>query len=87
MSKTPVRAERTARVLTVTIDRPDVRNAVDGPTAAALAAEFREFDSDETSSARVRISPRWRRTTRGGRTSNLTETRPWGCRACSLGSR
>jgi len=53
MSKTPVRAERTARVLTVTIDRPDVRNAVDGPTAAALAAEFRQFDSDETLSVAI----------------------------------
>lgn len=28
----------------VTIDRPDVRNAVDGPTAALLAEAFREFD-------------------------------------------
>jgi enoyl-CoA hydratase len=30
----------------VTIDRPDVRNAVDGPTAAALADAFRRFDAD-----------------------------------------
>jgi enoyl-CoA hydratase len=30
----------------VTIDRPEVRNAVDGPTAAALAAAFRRFDAD-----------------------------------------
>jgi enoyl-CoA hydratase len=30
----------------VTIDRPAVRNAVDGPTAAALAAAFRRFDAD-----------------------------------------
>ena len=28
----------------VSIDRPEVRNAVDGPTAALLAAAFREFD-------------------------------------------
>lgn len=28
----------------VTIDRPEVRNAVDGPTAALLAEAFREFD-------------------------------------------
>lgn len=39
---------RVARVLTVTIDRPHVRNAVDGPTAAALAAAFREFDVDDS---------------------------------------
>jgi enoyl-CoA hydratase len=35
-------------VLVVTIDRPDRRNAVDGPTAAELAAAFRTFDADET---------------------------------------
>ena len=34
-------------VAIVTIDRPDRRNAVDGPTAAALAAAFRRFDGDE----------------------------------------
>ena len=28
----------------VTIDRPEVRNAVDGPTAALLAEAFREFE-------------------------------------------
>ena len=31
----------------VTIDRPEVRNAVDGPTAAALADAFRRFDADD----------------------------------------
>jgi enoyl-CoA hydratase len=31
----------------VTIDRPAVRNAVDGETATALAAAFRCFDADE----------------------------------------
>lgn len=31
----------------VTIDRPAVRNAVDGPTAAALAEAFREFDRSD----------------------------------------
>jgi enoyl-CoA hydratase/carnithine racemase len=34
-------------VLVVTINRPDARNAVDGPTAAALADAFREFDADD----------------------------------------
>jgi enoyl-CoA hydratase len=34
-------------VLTVTIDRPETRNAVDGPTAAALADAFRAFDTDD----------------------------------------
>jgi len=35
------------RVVVVTIDRPEVRNAVDGPTAAALADAFRAFDGDD----------------------------------------
>jgi enoyl-CoA hydratase len=40
-------------VAIVTIDRPEVRNAVDGPTAAALAAAFRRFDADEALSVAV----------------------------------
>ena len=32
----------------VTINRPEVRNAVDGPTAGALAEAFRAFDADDT---------------------------------------
>ena len=35
-------------VTTVVLDRPDARNAVDGPTAAALAEAFRAFDADES---------------------------------------
>jgi enoyl-CoA hydratase/carnithine racemase len=42
-----VRAERSGRVTTVILDRPGVRNAVDGPTAAALAGAFRDFDTDD----------------------------------------
>jgi enoyl-CoA hydratase len=42
-----VRAERSGRVTTVILDRPGVRNAVDGPTAAALAAAFGDFDADD----------------------------------------
>src|SRR5207342_441995 len=35
-------------VLTVGINRPAARNAIDGPTARALAEEFRAFDADPT---------------------------------------
>ena len=35
-------------VRVVTVDRPEVRNAVDGLTAAALAEAFRAFDADPT---------------------------------------
>jgi enoyl-CoA hydratase len=34
-------------VVVVTIDRPEVRNAVDRPTADALAEAFRRFDADD----------------------------------------
>ena len=41
-----VRCESTAPVTIVTIDRPAARNAVNPPTAAALADAFRRFDAD-----------------------------------------
>ena len=34
-------------IAVVTIDRPDARNAVDGPTAKALADAFRRFEADD----------------------------------------
>jgi enoyl-CoA hydratase len=36
------------RIAIVTINRPAVRNAIDAPTAAALAAAFRQFKDDDT---------------------------------------
>jgi enoyl-CoA hydratase len=42
-----VRTETDGPVAVVTIDRPEVRNAVDGPTAAALAEAFRRFEADD----------------------------------------
>ncbi len=41
-----VRSEVHGPVLVVTIDRPEVRNAIDGPTALELAEAFRGFDGD-----------------------------------------
>jgi enoyl-CoA hydratase len=35
-------------VCTITMNRPDVRNAVDGPMAAALRRAFERFDADDT---------------------------------------
>ncbi|MEV5880062.1 crotonase/enoyl-CoA hydratase family protein [Streptomyces sp. NPDC052101] len=49
----PVHVERKEYVTTVVLSRPAARNAVDGPTAAELAATFREFEEDET--ARVAV--------------------------------
>ena len=48
-----VRIDDDGPVRIVTIDRPEVRNAVDEPTREALADAFRAFDEDE--SARVAI--------------------------------
>jgi enoyl-CoA hydratase len=48
-----VRVERDGPVYTVLLCRPEVRNAVDGPTADALSEAFREFDAD--SEARVAV--------------------------------
>lgn len=40
-------------IAVVTIDRPEARNAVDGPTAAALAEAFRAFDADPSLSVAI----------------------------------
>jgi len=48
-----VRAERSGPVTTVILDRPEARNAVDGPTALALASAFRDFDADESAHVAV----------------------------------
>jgi enoyl-CoA hydratase len=48
-----VLVERNDKIWTVTINRAQVRNCVDGPTARSLAQAFREFDAD--SHARVAI--------------------------------
>ncbi|MEA3077117.1 MAG: enoyl-CoA hydratase [Actinomycetota bacterium] len=47
MGAETVRFETDGAVAVVTIDRPEVRNAVDGLTAAALAEAFRGFEADE----------------------------------------
>ncbi|MBC6457321.1 crotonase/enoyl-CoA hydratase family protein [Actinomadura sp. HBU206391] len=48
-----VRIEKNGPVTTVILSRPDVRNAVDGPTARALARAFEEFDGDSGASVAV----------------------------------
>ncbi|TJY64992.1 crotonase/enoyl-CoA hydratase family protein [Sinimarinibacterium sp. CAU 1509] len=46
MSEALVLTQRRAPLFIITINRPQVRNAVDGPTAAALAEAFRTFERD-----------------------------------------
>jgi len=51
--KGKVLIERSGPVVTVILNRPEVRNAVDNPTAEALAEAFRLFESDETAKVAV----------------------------------
>jgi enoyl-CoA hydratase len=48
-----LRTETDGDVLVVTIDRPEVRNAVDGDTARALYDAFKDFDGDDSLAAAV----------------------------------
>ena len=48
-----VRIEQQGPVVTIIINRPDVRNAVNGPTACALADAFRRFDADDSAAVAV----------------------------------
>lgn len=48
-----VRVEHAGPVTTVILHRPQARNAVDGPTARALADAFRAFDADPDAAVAV----------------------------------
>ena len=48
-----VSTERSGAVLTIHLHRPHARNAVDGPTAAALLEAFEAFEADESLSVAV----------------------------------
>lgn len=48
-----VRIEKNGSVTTIVLARPAARNAVDRPTAAALAAAFRAFEVDESAAVGV----------------------------------
>jgi enoyl-CoA hydratase len=52
-ARAAVRVDRSGPVTTVILDRPEVRNAVDGPTAALLAEAFADFDADADASVAV----------------------------------
>ena len=53
MRRKAVSVERDGPVTTVLLSRPERRNAVDGPTAAALADAFRSFDADPDAAVAV----------------------------------
>ena len=50
-----IRMERSDTVATIVIDRPEARNAVDGPAARALTEAFREFEADDS----LRVAVLW----------------------------
>ena len=49
----PVRSETDGPITIISIDRAEVRNAVDLPTAEALADAFRRFDRDDAASVAI----------------------------------
>ena len=53
MPSMAVRVEKRGPVTTVILSRPEVKNAVDRPTAEALAAAFRAFEADDEASVAV----------------------------------
>ncbi|MBX7432290.1 crotonase/enoyl-CoA hydratase family protein [Mycobacterium sp. Y57] len=48
-----VRIEKSGPVTTIVMDRPEARNAVNGPAAAELHAAFDQFDRDDSASVAV----------------------------------
>lgn len=48
-----IKIEKKERITTIILDRPEVKNAVDGITAQALANAFQEFDEDSESDVAV----------------------------------
>jgi len=53
MARMSVHYDTADGIAVVTIDRPEARNAVDGPTAQALADTFRAFDADDSLSVAI----------------------------------
>jgi enoyl-CoA hydratase len=80
-----VRYEVDEAVVVITIDRPEVANAIDGPTAEALANAFRRFDADEALAVAVLTGADGKfcagadlKAMRGGDPSRITRVAPDG---------
>lgn len=90
--------ERNGPVTTLVIARPERRNAVDRPTAQALADALREFEADDTARVAVLTGSggnfcagatwrRWPRMASGAIAWRRRATDRWGRAACSSASR
>jgi len=55
MTNKTVLVDRDQEVLIVTINRPEVRNAVDIPTSEVLLSVFQEYDEDDGASVAVKV--------------------------------
>jgi enoyl-CoA hydratase len=53
MTDATIRVEKDGPITTVILNRPEVRNAVDRPTAEALSRTFLEFEQDERAAVAV----------------------------------
>ncbi len=92
-----VRVEDRGPVRIVTINRPEVRNAVDRPTADALEAAFAAFDDDPSVSVAVLTGAggtfcagadlKGISEGRGNRVSSRTDRAPWAPPGCCSPSR
>jgi enoyl-CoA hydratase/carnithine racemase len=98
----PVRVERSDRIVTVILSRPEVRNSVDPEHAEALYQAFLDFDADESAEAAVfwgeggafcagadlkRLAPLSRRGWSSRKRVNQFRVDQWGPRASNSANR
>ena len=81
----PVHYEADDPIVVITLDRPEVANAIDRPTAGALADAFRRFDADASLSVAVLTGANGKfccgadlKAMRGGDPSRVTRVTPDG---------
>jgi len=54
-----IKIEKNYPIYTIILDNPEVKNAVDGPTATKLANAFRNFEKDEKALVAVLWGAKW----------------------------
>jgi enoyl-CoA hydratase len=59
LSSNTILIEQRGPILILTINRLEMRNAIDDPTATALATAFRAFNTDDARSDSLSSSEQW----------------------------